>query len=490
MKRLVIGIDAAEPALVQRLIDAGRLPVLARLLADGVWRRVRSPADIGSGCVWPTFMTGKPPSAHGVYAEWAWRPDAMAVERRGGGSIVPFWHAWAERGESVGVFDVPFAPTANVGGGFEVREWGPHDAVDGTMSARPAGVAEWLAGVEAHPLAGPSIDPAGPEDRETVLTLAAACARGARQRGEVASALLARTRPDVAVVVFPEVHHAAHYTWHGIEPEAAVYARQGVERDTSAGEALVAVLVEVDRQVGGLVDAAGGDVPVMVFSLHGMRAATGIAGFLTPLLVEAGLASVSGWRRQSWRERAVSMFAGLKRRSPAALKRLYYRSISTATTRRWARTTMLPAYDWSATRAFSLPTDQHGWVRVNLRGREARGIVDAGDYQPTLDEIEELMRSLVDVDGRQLVIGVRRTAVDWAAAVRSELPDLVVHWGDAALASPVAIRGFRTTGRTIGRKFTGQHAFEGFCLWRGPRGPALEPSMMDASGLAAVIDPA
>ena len=34
---------------------------------------------------------------------------------------------------------------------------------------------------------------------------------------------------------------------------------------------------------------------------------------------------------------------------------------------------MCTAIDWSQTRAFALPSDQHGWVRINLRGREAQG---------------------------------------------------------------------------------------------------------------------
>ena len=53
---LAIGIDAAEPTLVSRLIEQNEMPVLKALLDGGQWLRVQSPAPIGSGAVWPTFM--------------------------------------------------------------------------------------------------------------------------------------------------------------------------------------------------------------------------------------------------------------------------------------------------------------------------------------------------------------------------------------------------------------------------------------------------
>ena len=64
-RTLAIGIDAAEGSLVKRLMDEGALPALRSLPAGGDaagrWLTVRSPAHIGSGTVWPTFITGGDP---------------------------------------------------------------------------------------------------------------------------------------------------------------------------------------------------------------------------------------------------------------------------------------------------------------------------------------------------------------------------------------------------------------------------------------------
>jgi predicted AlkP superfamily phosphohydrolase/phosphomutase len=128
---------------------------------------------------------------------------------------------------------------------------------------------------------------------------------------------------------------------------------------------------------------------------------------------------------------------------------------------------MMPAYDWSRTRAFSLPTDQHGWIRINLLGREAQGIVPLNQYESTCEELERLLRSLMTADGRALVHDVLRTVVVAADAQSVSLPDLVVHWENAAFESLLEIKGSRVKTQPIGTKFTGQHSLDGFCIIRG-----------------------
>src|SRR5438105_9348194 len=104
-KVLAIGLDAAQPALVQELIDQGSLPVLARLRADGKWLRVVSPADIGGGSVWATMMTGCDPGTHGFYTGWPWNAESMSVTRATPDTLVPFWKDLAQGGVRVGVLD-------------------------------------------------------------------------------------------------------------------------------------------------------------------------------------------------------------------------------------------------------------------------------------------------------------------------------------------------------------------------------------------------
>ena len=461
---LAVGIDAAEPSLVRELMARGEMPALKSLADEGAWLRVESPARVGSGSVWPTFITGAGPSEHGAYGEWCWRPASMGLERYRGRGLKPFWEAPAREGLTVGVFDVPFMPLLGLSEGFEISEWGAHDVLEGRLDFSPAALAPLLTnGAPRHPLALDRLDAAGANDYESLERIAAGCLEGAKMRGALAERLIRETRPRLAVVAFTEVHHASHYLWHTLAPGHPVYG-EGPVRRRGVTPTLEDVYREVDRQVARLVAASPEGAAVLVFSLHGMRPTRGITSFLAPLLCEAGFARPADWRTQTWRERAVSGLAALKRNMPAPVKRLYYRTLPQTATQRLAQPTMMPAYDWARTRAFALPTDQHGWVRVNLEGREARGVVPPEQYDATCREVESMLRGLVTEDGRPLVREVFRTAGRVEEASTLSLPDIVVHWDDAAYETPLRIRGSYVEATPAGLKFTGQHALEGFCV--------------------------
>lgn len=483
---LAVGLDAAEPELIRGLVARGEMPVLKSLLDGGAWLRVESPAHVGSGAVWPTFLTGEGPAAHGVYGEWAWRPEAMGLERYAGRGLEPFWKGLAARGMTVGVLDVPFAPLVGLERGFEVSEWGAHDVLEGRTEFAPAGLAPLLTKEFArHPLALDRLDAAGPADREALARLVRGSVEGARLRGQLAARLVGETRPRLAVVVFPELHHAAHYLWHAVEPGHHFY------QDDARGfeGALTQVCREVDAALARLMDAAGPGAAVLVFSLHGMRPTRGIPDFLGRVLCAKGFARLAGWRALSWKGRAVSALAAAKRLAPAPLKKLYYRALPPSATQRLARPTMLPAYDWPRTRAFALPTDQHGWVRVNLRGREAAGVVAPEEYERLCGEVERVLGGLESVDGRPLVREVLRTSAGAAEAASCRLPDLVVHWHDAAFEAPLRVKGTGVEAAPVGLKFTGQHAPEGFCVARGLgglEGPAARAEDLHRAILAAL----
>jgi predicted AlkP superfamily phosphohydrolase/phosphomutase len=465
---LAIGIDAAEPALIRQLIERGELPALKRLSDDGVWRRVTSPAYIGSGAVWPTFITGTDPTHHGIYGEWCWQPETMSLSRFNGRGLTPFWAELDRQGTTIGVLDVPFAPTIGLSKGFELSEWGAHDVLEGRMEVSPASLSdEVLKRFGPHPFSSGHPDAGGPEDQHALAKLSAACLAGVHLRGEMAARLISETRPHLSLIVFTEMHTASHYLWHTLVPEHPLYARNGQGKAGGAAPRLSEILREIDRQIMRLVEIAGQEATVLVFSLHGMQPTRGIPAILDPLLSEWGFAHRSDWSTQSWTERARSAFAAAKQRTPRSVKRLYYGAMSQTVTRRLAQTTMLPAYDWPRTRAFSLPTDQHGWIRLNVAGREAAGIVSPERYGETCGQLAGLLRELATTDGRPIVRDVVQLARESGNAPPRQLPDLVVHWHDAACDDPVLIDKISTVARPTGMKFTGQHAPDGFCLSKG-----------------------
>lgn len=465
-KVLAIGLDAAQPGLVSELIDQGSLPALARLRDDGKWVRVVSPADIAGGSVWATMMTGSDPGTHGFYTGWPWNAQSMSVTRAVPDALVPFWKDLAQGGVRVGVLDVPYSPLVDLSDGFEIIGWGPR-AVEAKVLAGPAKIEDFLAKqFPPHPFYKEYLDPASPGHTRMLERVVAASIKGATVRGDLAEALINASHPQFTLIVFNEIHFGGHHLWHLWEPDHPFYLQDEFPKPRPIARGLREIYQEVDRQIGRLVDAADENTSVMVFSLHGMQPSGGVATMLGPFLCEQGYAQLA--TRKSWPQRAADLFALAKRIAPRRLKRLYYRLLPGSTTMVLTRPNVLPVYDWTRTRAFALPTEQHGWIRVNLKGREAEGIVPPDEYETLCRELEQLVRSMTDEAGQPLARTVIRSVARVEDAMTLQTPDLIINWADAALFSPLRIKGSRVESRTVGQKFTGQHDLEGFAILRGP----------------------
>ena len=71
-------------------------------------------------------------------------------------------------------------------------------------------------------------------------------------------------------------------------------------------------------------------------------------------------------------------------------------------------------------------------------------------------------------------------------ALSNPLPDLVVHWEDAAFAWPLKIKDSKVQVEPVARKSTGQHAPEGFCIYRSTDNNFSSP-VVEAKDLGRLI---
>ncbi len=82
---LIIGIDGATFDLIQPWAEAGDLPNLARLMAEGVHGLLESTLPPVTSPAWPTFATGKNPGKHSVFDFI--RPMAASPHTGGAGGV-------------------------------------------------------------------------------------------------------------------------------------------------------------------------------------------------------------------------------------------------------------------------------------------------------------------------------------------------------------------------------------------------------------------
>ena len=114
---LVIGIDGGTFDLIRPWAEAGDLPNLARLMAEGVHGPLESTLPPVTAPAWSTFATGKNPGKHGVFdfiLPMGGRYDLVNATSIHAPTL---WQIISEAGLKCGVMNVPVTyPPAPING--------------------------------------------------------------------------------------------------------------------------------------------------------------------------------------------------------------------------------------------------------------------------------------------------------------------------------------------------------------------------------------
>ena len=111
-KLIMLGIDAASPALIERWTADGTLPVLARLRERGTHAAVRGIEGFYVGSTWPSMYTGVNPARHGVHYLLQLEPGTYRLHEVAHAEFVrrpAFWDALSRAGRRVAALPAPRA---------------------------------------------------------------------------------------------------------------------------------------------------------------------------------------------------------------------------------------------------------------------------------------------------------------------------------------------------------------------------------------------
>lgn len=419
---ILLGMDATELTLVEEMLDAGQLPNLAALRARGVWGELRTrPAGFLS-MVWPTFFTGQRLGAHGWYFNKLWNPERQRLQYASTDwlPVHPFYRE-LDPSYRVALLDIPFmdVPDGPLNGVY-LNGWQAHD--DFGQATVPASLWGDLRGRFGWPAMKPELF--GAQTVETLLQQRREGLESLRQFGDVCHHMLRQERWDLLVAVFGGAHRATHYLWSLEEVDTTGIDDATRELLEDAPRALYRAW---DESLGRLVAAASSDARIMVFALHGMGPNKGWAEYFSRIVDHLHSEGREAPPRQG-------LVYRLKKALPWTLVRQVTRrlpsSVNHALVPLWSRRML----DWSATRFFALPLDLNGYLRINVRGRDAEGVVEPGaEYEALIEELTAAFRGLRDLKtDRPIVHSVDRVEdlVGEDARRRDILPDLIVRWTD------------------------------------------------------------
>lgn len=514
-----ICIDAAEWPVMQSLMAEGRLPRLAELRRRSAECTIQNVVPYRSELPWTQFLTGRDAKANAYWSTESFDPDTYEPYCRGAYLGDPFW---ADQPAKVIALDLPHSNLSRRVDGLQVTAWGAHGPQYPRASLPQGLLTEIDERFGPHPAMENDFD-LGWFSVRYIEVLTEALKRGAQ--GRIDAALLMQERLpdwDLMVLSMSEVHSAGHHFWHGVDERHPLHTAPTAEL---ARQRFVDVAAEVDAAIGRLLDALPKDAVAMVFALHGMMPADDLPSMvLLPELfhrLQFGkqllrTGDADAWRRaghpfvvpESDKAWAVMTWmrhhfqATPKDRLRAALAGIVPESLYEQARRLAGKppayplgelnepipseTTLTPEeiaatgaarkdIEWQPTAwykrwwpempFFALPTFTDAHVRINLKGRESRGIVDFDDYQRTCDQVVDLVRSLRDPrTGKEVVADVLHVRKDDPFDPHGADADLLVIWNTAldAIEHPdVGVVG------PVPYMRTGAHTSRGFALFSG-----------------------
>lgn len=488
MRVALIGLDLGDRDLLERWARDGRLPNFRRLFEHGVVRPLSSSADTLHVSAWPSLYTGAEPGEHGVYFTFQPVPGEQGHRRFHEGLYgrPTFWSLLGEAGVGSAVLDAPYTHDEGAAGVVQVIDWGawaqylgPRSSPPSTLKGLRGSVGAYPLGMEAHDVGFEEIAPdlIGPR----LVEAAAAKTRAALW-------LLDSHPAPVFLTVYGEPHAGAHYCWPRGMSRAEVHAALEAGEAPGGTAQLRELYEEIDRGLGAILEALPDDATAVVFSPDSISPTYGGWHLLPGVLRGLGYLSEPSPADDEGGEGSSS--PGLVRRVrdllPKDFRKSLARRLPTAIRDRLARKVDSAFIDWERTRAFCLPTDLEGCIRINLEGREPMGIVPESEFDALCEKIAADLSRLTDSTGRRVVRDVVKTRDRYPGQRVDHLPDLVVLWEVTEQLECVRGDGFGEIGEAPPDARPGTHTGPGFLAALGPDAAELWSAVEDVRDVARV----
>lgn len=473
---MVLCLDAFDAALGDKLIDAGKLPGLARLKAESArFELEHGPEGKAryTGLTWEHFASGRKPETSGKWSVISFDPNSFRVQQ----SFATERPFLADVDAKCAIFDVPYFDLQSMPNAVGAVGWGGHD-LGVHPQAVPRGLMSEITAKFGPPPDVDALNVMVYPSVELTTRMGKNLRASVKQRVDIAEWLFSErvTDWDVAVLGIGEAHDAVELLYHGIDPN---HHMAGAPSAAPAREGLIGVYEEISAQIERLM-ARFPDVAFVAFTMHGMG--DNDTDVPTMILLPELLYRLSfdkplfsardDWRAtptpalregEDWNEVVIGAMKHAKPKPPTNIRQRALRRakrgaavVAKATigqallrdlsSRRgprdksfdveWMPASQYARY-WPQMDAFSVPSFFEGRVRVNLAGREKNGRVPLERYGETLDAIENVLRACVDIKtGQPVVREINRPTTNDPLSLPGTQGDLAILWN----GSPTGFR--------------------------------------------------
>ncbi len=467
-KVMVLGLDGATLDLIRPWATEGKLPHLARLMAEGAWGELESTIPPVTAPAWISFMTGQSPASHGIFhfrtfdlTKYSCFDETLVTSAAIAGKTI--FDRASEAGLRVAAVNVPMTYPPYAVNGVMVAGY-PTPNVQKAYTYPP----ELARGIGVMNVTSEFFRHSNPERIRSaqymVENLTGLCER-----------LLREEVYDLLAVVYTNTDMANHFFRKYMDPSLPAYDPEGAK---IYGRALEEQYRLVDQAVGRLLALRGPDTTVVVMSDHGSGPYATQYVHLNAWLREEGWLATRDRRIARTGQAMQALLEYVRIRTPFlrdALKRYLPNAVKEQISRGRQNA---GAIDWLQTSAYRVPMAFYvDGVEINLQGRQREGAVAPQEYDAVRGAIIERLADLRDPrTGERIVRRVLRKEEAYGGKGFLHAPDLVVFF-DPRYAGGGGILGEVVTPipHYFLETWSGQHRMEGTLILWGPHVRRGEP---------------
>lgn len=523
---IAIGLDAADPVILEKWMAQGYLKNLNKIRQSGTYGRLSNTVNYQGGQaefsstepLWVQFSTGCLPDKTGFWDTVTYDPKTyeLRCDSFHGGYNYQEYEPFYALGNSykVAAFDVPVSGLSKRLNGIQILGWGGHFPFVPSVSEPAHVLPEIVQTYGPNPILRK--DSGKWWDSKYTAWVQRAIADSLTTRTQIIRDLLKRDQWDLFVTGFGETHTAGHDLYDCSQPDHPLY--QTRTQNGTTPDPMLQAFERVDQAIGEILAEVPDDAYVLCFAVHGMQAnltdqlsmfflseimyrynfpgqmalAPGKVGDPLPPYVSKPIRR--SWGGEIWR----------KVNEPNPIKRflntwLPKRFLQKSQHGLWSPYPLMdkrvelgwmPGFWykplWPKMKAFSIPAFADGHIRINLQGREKDGIVSPAEYDDLCRDITDMLLRLTDGrTGKPLVKDVVRTRLS-PLDDDPKLPDadLVVVWHEIPTDTVDSPDLGRIGPITLNRP--GGHRAQGFLM---AKGPGIESGSVLKDGAAVDLAP-
>jgi predicted AlkP superfamily phosphohydrolase/phosphomutase len=457
-KVLTLGIDGATFDLILPWVEKGELPTLEKLIEEGSWSELQSTPLPLTAPAWVSFMTGKNPGKHGIYDFVRVTKDykTVPISSRDIDSETILEIA-SYKGKRVISINVPITYPPFKINGYMISGMPASNLSDGITY--PEEISKRIP--EDYKMIPVEVYEGNNEEEilkelEHMLDV----------QLEVIKDFI-KEKWDLFIVVFFATDVVSHWFWKYYDENHPLH-REKYKRHK---DAILRIYKRVDNCIGEILSLVDSDIYVLLMSDHGFGPLHRDI-FINNWLVKKGYLK--------FKKNIITRIKLLAYKLGWTLENLYAISeklkiakltVTMSEEKRQSLLKLLLSFsdvDWKRTKAYSMTN--FGPIFINLKGREARGIVERGEeYRKLIEEIKEGLLEIIDDDGEKAIEKVYTKEELFSGKYLDYAPDIIyIPKGMKYTANRYFEFGSNKLFGKPHRDMSGDHRYNGIFVAKGP----------------------